>query len=315
MEWKMKQCGNKVPPTIVGGASSSPDREQDAPATLERQDDPAKVGGASSSLGREQDAPAAFGRQDAPAAMWEYFNPRSEIDIRTSGNLPHWEQGAVWYFVTFRLADAIPAAVAEQLQRDRERWLKMHAANHLSGEDAEEYHRLFNERYETLLNAGSGSCLLRDLGNAEIVREALRHFAGDRYDLDEYVVMPNHVHVLVKPRNGHGLADILHSWKSFTATQINRRMKRTGPLWQHESYDHIVRNEMAMEAIRRYIRDNPISKVGGASSSLGREQDAPATLGRQDVPAKVGGASSSLGREQDSPATLREQNPARWQTP
>ncbi len=81
--------------------------------------------------------------------------------------------------------------------------------------------------------------------------------------MDEFVIMPNHVHVLVKPRMGHRLVDILHSWKSFTANQINRKLGKTGQLWQHESYDHIVRHERAMEAIRRYIRENPT--VAGVS--------------------------------------------------
>lgn len=120
--------------------------------------------------------------------------------------------------------------------------------------------------------------MLRDLANADILHGALRFFAGQRYTLDEYVVMPNHVHVLVKPLAGHGLAGILHSWKSYTANKLNRRLGHTGQFWQHESFDHIVRNESAREAIRRYIRDNP--KVAGASSSRLplREQDAPATI-------------------------------------
>jgi REP element-mobilizing transposase RayT len=137
------------------------------------------------------------------------------------------------------------------------------------------------------LNAGNGSCALRDQENAAIVSDALRYFEGQRYDLDEYVVMPNHVHVLVKPRVGYGLANILHSWKSFTANRINRRIGLTGQLWQHESYDHIVRNEKAMIAIRSYIRENP-GKVAGASSSRSwkrelREQDAPATMCQKGI--------------------------------
>jgi len=210
--------------------------------------------------------------------LWEYLNPLSEIDIRTGGNLPHWEQNLVWYFVTFRLADALPGAVVNEIQQQREQWRRTHDLKNLSHEELAEYHRLFSERYEQLLNAGSGSCVLRDPQHADIVHNALRFFVGRRYALDEYVVMPNHVHILVKPLSGHGLADILHSWKSYTANQLNRRLDRTGQLWQHESYDHIVRNEPAMDAIRRYIRDNP--KVAGASSSRSsnREQDAPATL-------------------------------------
>ncbi len=197
--------------------------------------------------------------------LWEYFNPLTEINILTGGNLPHWEQGSVWYFVTFRLSDALPRAVVEEIQHQREQWRKRHDLKNLSAEQLAEYHQLFSDRYEQLLHAGGGSCVLRDPQYAGIVHDALGFFAGQRYLLDEHVVMPNHVHVLVKPLTGHGLVDILHSWKSYTANQLNRRLARTGQLWQHESYDHIVRNEPPMHAIRRYIRNNP--NVAGASSS------------------------------------------------
>jgi len=217
-----------------------------------------KVAGASSSRNvvgascsrRELEAPATF--------VWEYLNPYTEISISTSGNLPHWAQGSVWYFVTFRLADALPKAVIEEIKTQRERWKQTHDLETLSREQIVEYHKLFSQRYEALLNAGSGSCVLANPENAKIVETALRYFEGQRYELDEFIVMPNHVHVLVKPFPGYRLTDILHSWKSFTAKQINQRISKTGQLWQHESYDHIVRNEKAMEAIRRYIRENPI---------------------------------------------------------
>jgi HsdR family type I site-specific deoxyribonuclease len=245
-----------------------------------------KVAGASSSsssASREQDAPAT----------WEYFDPSTEIDIRTGGDLPHWEQGSVWYFVTFRLADSLPQAVVEELKDDRERWRQNHDLDNLTPSELAEYHRLFSDRYETLLNAGSGSCVLRDPQIAKIVDEAIRHFGGQRYDLDEYVIMPNHVHVLVRPTNGHRLVDILHSWKSFTANIINKRFGKTGQFWQHESYDHIVRHERAMNAIRRYIRENPVA--GAASSQVPKnassskvfqrrkELEAPATVPKRAV--------------------------------
>jgi len=260
----------KLNGSIVVGASSSLIREQDAPSTL---DAPA-IAHASSSPIREQDAPATL---NAPTTLWEYFNPMTEVDIRTGGALPHWEQGSVWYFVTFRLADALPSAVVEEMKQQREHWKQTHNLNNLSSEELIEYHRLFSERYENLLNAGSGSCVLRDPAVADIVQSALRFFDGRRYILDEAIVMPNHTHVLVKPLAGHGLVEILHSWKSFTANQINRKLQLSGQLWQHESFDHIVRNEAAMQAIRRYIRENP-AKARGASSFPIREQDAPATL-------------------------------------
>jgi len=196
------------------------------------------------------------GASSSVDTTWEYFHPLSDVDIH-QGNLPHWEQGSVWYFITFRLADSLPDAVVQELKVARDLWRKNHDLNNLTQDERKEYYRLFSDHYESLLNAGNGSCVLRDPANATIVDNALRHFAGQRYELDEYVIMPNHVHVLVKPFAGHRLADITHSWKSFTANQINQRLGKTGQLWQHESYDHIVRNEQAMDAIRQYIRANP----------------------------------------------------------
>ena len=239
----------------VAGASSS--MASDATARRE-QDAPTTVAGASSSRAsdaaakREQNAPTTF--PETP--LWEYFNPRSEIDIRAGGNLPHWEQGNVWYFVTFRLADALPASVVLELKQQRAYWKQTHNLEALTAEELEEYHKLFSERYEKLLHAGGGACLLRESANTQIVAGALRFFNDQRYQLDETIIMPNHVHVLVKPLKDNRLVDILHSWKSFTANQINRRTKQSGQLWQHESYDHIVRHENAMHAIRRYIREN-----------------------------------------------------------
>ncbi|WP_448539204.1 Eco57I restriction-modification methylase domain-containing protein [Schleiferia thermophila] len=188
----------------------------------------------------------------------EFFNPHNEIQIHT-GNLPHWQQENVWYFVTFRLADSIPAKAVENINQERELWLKKHPdLKNLSKEDKIEYYRLFSERIEKLLNAGRGSCILKNPNISKIVADALNHFNNQRYILDEWVIMPNHVHVLVKPLGDNKLPDILHSWKSFTANEINKVTGNKGQVWMHESYDHIVRNENAFQAIRNYIRLNPI---------------------------------------------------------
>ena len=220
--------------------------------------------------------------------LYTFFNPFDEVDIY-HGNLPHWRQDNVWYFVTFRLADSLPHDVVEQIKSQRELWLKQHniptdlkqrtqaALKTLSKAELKEYYRLFSERIETLLNAGSGSCVLKEEKIARIVANALRHFNHQRYILDEWVIMPNHVHVLVKPLGNHQLSDILHSWKSFTANEINKQLGRKGQLWMHESYDHIVRNERAFEAIRKYIRENPQKAKLSVGEFLASEQSARST--------------------------------------
>ena len=93
---------------------------------------------------------------------------------------------------------------------------------------------------------------------SDIVKYAFLHFDGKRYNLGKWVIMPNHVHFLVTPLKGNSLQQITHSWKSFTANEINRKLNKTGLLWQSESYDHIIRNEKQLKAIEEYIINNPV---------------------------------------------------------
>jgi len=100
---------------------------------------------------------------------------------------------------------------------------------------------------------------LSELTSAErdIVAAALHHFDGQRYRLRAYVVMNDHVHVLVEPKEGFELTNILHSWKSFTANQLQRKCGRHGAVWQDESFDRIVRDEDEFWEKRTYIYNNP----------------------------------------------------------
>jgi hypothetical protein len=88
------------------------------------------------------------------------------------------------------------------------------------------------------------------------------------------------VHVLVTPLGEHELSDILHSWKSFTAKQINRALGRQGTFWQKESFDHIVRSPEALERFRVYFQDNPCNLADGTyelSPGLQTRRDAAST--------------------------------------
>ena len=241
--------------------------------------------------------------KDGRGTLWEFFNPNNEIQIHT-GNLPHWQQGSVWYFISFRLADSIPAKVAEQIKADREMWLKTNKKDVQGGyskEQLKEYYRLFSEKTEKLLDNGIGSCILKKPGLAQIVADALHYFNNQRYVLDEWVIMPNHVHLLVKPIGDHKLQDILHSWKSFTANEINKRTGNKGQLWMHESYDHIVRNEKALDAIRHYIRQNPVKAHLKEGSYLSKVSGSIPASGYEDIP-----AFGTLAGSRDASDTLEE---------
>ncbi|BAM00452.1 MAG: hypothetical protein KatS3mg049_0358 [Caldilinea sp.] len=107
------------------------------------------------------------------------------------------------------------------------------------------------------MEAGHGSCLLRDPALAQIVEDALLHFDGLRYRLHEWAVMPNHVHVLVTPLHGYSLSSIVHSWKSYTAKAINRVRGSSGPVWQEDYFDRMVRDEAHFARVAAYVRENP----------------------------------------------------------
>lgn len=184
-----------------------------------------------------------------------FLNPLGEI-ARHKTNLPHWQQDGASIFVTFRLADALPAEKLMTWMDAREAWLRLHPRP-WSSEKEGEYHRLFTETIEAWLDAGSGACLLRDPRVAGIVGEALAFFDGERCRHHAWVVMPNHVHVLFSPLGEWKLEQLLHSWKSYTANEVNKLLGRKGELWQRDYYDRLVRDREHFERCVEYICLNP----------------------------------------------------------
>ncbi|MCC6463785.1 MAG: transposase [Planctomycetes bacterium] len=186
----------------------------------------------------------------------------SSVEKRRGANLPHWTAEGATYSVTFRLADAVTAEAASRLQHELADLEKVAA---VGGElpllQQVRLARLRSDAVDKLLNAGHGECLLGRPGCAEIASAALKHFDGQRYRLLAWAIMPNHVHVLFTPLLGFRLPSILHSWKSFTANRINRLLNRSGPLWQPESYDHLIRDRADLMHHLHYIRENP-AKAG-----------------------------------------------------
>jgi D-tyrosyl-tRNA(Tyr) deacylase len=206
---------------------------------------------------------------ETPALLFTPFDPaiRAAVHVR---RMPHWEQPGRTYFVTFRLADSLPQDQQRAWSSEREQWLAAHPQP-LSDTDQREYHERFPARLEQWLDAGHGECWLRQPPIARIVADALRHFHGQRYGLGEFVIMPNHVHGLVTPLGEWTLEQIIHSWKSFTAHEINQHLSRTGRVWQPEYFDYIVRNPQQLEKFAQYIRDNP----KGARPSRPLRSDSP----------------------------------------
>ena len=223
-----------------------------------------------------------------------YFSRLGHIAASRGGNLPHWAQNCAT-FVTFRLGDSLPDGKLAQLQAEREEWLKAHlqrrggdsastgadcrrgvlSASGWNEDEEREYRELFSERLQSWLDAGYGSCVLREEPIRQIVEDSLHHFADIRYSLYAYVVMPNHVHVLFMPEEGCDGRKIVADWKRFTAKAINAARGMSGELWQKESYDRLVRDIAEFNAIRAYIRGNAPHLAYDAYASLSVDAESP----------------------------------------
>jgi REP element-mobilizing transposase RayT len=163
------------------------------------------------------------------------------------GYHPHFDTFCKLQSVTFRLHDSVPAEVVRQWRAE----LTRVSVNH--DERAKLQERLI--RYE---DAGYGACHLRNPQIAELVENALLQFDAERYRLPEWCVMPNHVHSLIETMPGHELRRIVQSWKSFTASEANRLLRRTGSFWMTDYHDRYIRDERHLTAVRTYIRNNPV---------------------------------------------------------
>jgi len=113
--------------------------------------------------------------------------------------------------------------------------------------------------YFVTWRTGKGRLRLASPERAEVV-SAIKHFEGFRYELYAYVVMDDHVHVVVRPFEENELESIVSSWKSFSAHRIQSIRKSRGSVWQREYFDRIVRDEKELEEKRGYIQKNPFKR-------------------------------------------------------
>jgi len=192
------------------------------------------------------------------------------------GYLPHFDDGAKFQSITYRLADALPAEVLgkieEQVQDDERR-------------------RAAIEHY---LDAGHGSCALKEPRHAEAVIAGWRHFDEEHYRLLAWVVMPNHVHVLVQPLGSHEIGKIVAAWKSVSARAIlpsgekatgGGRAPKKRHFWQLDYWDRFIRNESHYHAAVAYIHHNPV-KAGLVTRPEDWPWSSAACLGSATAPGR-----------------------------
>lgn len=161
-----------------------------------------------------------------------------------SKGLPHFDSPGTRQFITYRLADAMPAA-------RRSEWASLLALEN----DLDKQRRI-----EAYLDRGYGECYLRDSRVADLVQENLCHLDGVKYRLLAWTIMPNHVHCLVEIWHVP-MGKILKSWKSCTSKAANKILNRTGAFWAVDYFDRYLRDDDHYRRVVRYIENNP-AKAG-----------------------------------------------------
>ena len=170
---------------------------------------------------------------------------------RSRGYLPHFESPVAIQHVTFHLADSLPQAALTKLASEVKRF------------PDEERDSEYRKRLDAWIDAGYGSCVLREPAVAGATQRTLLFFDVRRYRMYAWAVMPNHVHALLEPLGGWTIAKIVASWKKFTGRMIRdwrreRDGESGGPVWHREYWDRYIRDEKHFNRTVEYIHQNPV---------------------------------------------------------
>ena len=163
------------------------------------------------------------------------YDPESRTE-KSRQNLSHWRQSGGTYFLTSRLSDSMPQPLLKRWKEDRQNWLTQNGVDsveqltELSEKLQHDFQRQFTARGHAWLDSGYGECHLKRRELAELFIAELVKGHRELYELDAWVIMPNHFHILVTPTEATPLSRIMQRWKGASARYINQRLGRNGSL-------------------------------------------------------------------------------------
>jgi putative DNA methylase len=163
---------------------------------------------------------------------------------QSRGYLPHFDADGFTQFITFRLADSVPQKVLGK-------WPDELLGNSITDAD-------FRRQVEYYLDQNFGSQALSNATVAGMVQKAFLRWNAEKYRLSSWVIMPNHVHVLLEPVNGVRVPELMHSIKSFTSHAANKLLGRTNSFWAKEYFDRYIRDRRHFANAVAYIENNPV---------------------------------------------------------
>ncbi len=174
--------------------------------------------------------------------------------------LPHLQPEGAEYFITLRLKGSLPQIAIERLKALQKRLSEESEKN----EVATYIQRKIFKEYEDLLDSGDiGPTWLGKNEVARIVENSIHFRDSKLFEVYAYSVMPNHIHLVFKHLIQEGkkenpVTHIMRNFKRYTARKCNELLGRTGPFWQPESYDRVIRDQEELENMIRYTLNNPV---------------------------------------------------------
>ena len=231
------------------------------------------------------------GKQAWAVSLEPEAKARGFLGWHQRGYVPHYDAPWITQFITLRLADSLPASrrveweqllrienegvaslgaptfrrlnaneeqPASKAQGDSGCTSPIHAQSRskIGAPFVTEAGRERRRRLESYLDRGMGECWLRQPAIAELTEGALRFFDNKRYRLAAWVVMPNHLHVMVEIWDVP-MGEVIKSWKDFVCKKANKLLKRQGTFWEREYLDTAIENEKHRQTAIRYIENNP----------------------------------------------------------
>jgi REP element-mobilizing transposase RayT len=177
-------------------------------------------------------------------------------ESRWRSQLPHWEVRGAWHFVTIRCHGSLPDAALERIRGIHDNLQNIESQSPEFAQLQRQYF-LTTEKY---LDIGNGFAPFRDAGIGEIAVGAIRKIETEGWQLGDGVIMPNHVHLLMRKVSDAGLPlrQALERLKGRSARLINKALKRTGRFWQEDWFDRWMRDEAEHQRTIQYIRNNPV---------------------------------------------------------
>ena len=179
--------------------------------------------------------------------------------------LPHIQPEDSVLFVTYRLFFELPVEYHNKIRTMKSEFnkrIKLLDKRKIESEKYEFENKLFDFKDNFIGKFRNSPFWLKDKNIANLVKESLFWSAQKRYDLFSFCIMPNHVHILIRPvfKNAKPfpLQQIMFDHKHFTAIEANKILKRKGHFWLDEHYDHYIRNEKEFFNILNYIYINPV---------------------------------------------------------